>query len=93
MVKTIELILGLPTMSLFDLIANDMRNSFQAMPVLTPYTSETPKQSIYEVNPKLNALSGQALKAAKESLRMNFRDPDSAPTAKVNRMIWASVRG
>ena len=28
MLKSIELILGLPTMSLFDLIANDMRNSF-----------------------------------------------------------------
>ena len=36
MVKTIELILGLPTMSLFDLIANDMRNSFQATPEFTP---------------------------------------------------------
>ena len=30
MVKTIELMLGLPTMSLFDLIAEDMRASFQA---------------------------------------------------------------
>ena len=93
MVKTIELILGLPTMSLFDLIANDMRNSFQATPVFTPYTAEIPTQSIYEVNPKLSALQGKARKAAQESMRMNFRDPDSAPTAKVNRMIWASIRG
>jgi len=93
MVKTIELILGLPTMSLFDLIANDMRNSFQKEPVFTPYTVEVPQQSIYEANPKLNALKGQARKAALEAMSMNFRDPDSAPTAKVNRMIWASVRG
>src|SRR6185295_8722170 len=28
MLKTIELILGLPTMSIFDMIANDMRASF-----------------------------------------------------------------
>jgi len=40
MVKTIELILGLPTMSLFDLIANDMRNSFQPTPIFTPYTAD-----------------------------------------------------
>jgi YVTN family beta-propeller protein len=93
MVKTIEMILGLPTLSLFDLIANDLRNSFQATPDFTPYTSETPKQSIYEVNPRLSSLRGQARKAARESMSMNFRDPDSAPTAKVNRMIWASVRG
>ena len=26
-------------------------------------------------------------------MRMNFRDPDSAPTERVNRMIWASVEG
>jgi hypothetical protein len=91
--KTIELILGLPTMSLFDLIANDMRNAFQTTPVFTPYTAEIPQQSIYEANPSLTALKGQARKAAKEAIRMNFRDPDSAPTGKVNRMIWASVRG
>lgn len=93
MVKTIELILGLPAMSLFDLIAYDMRNSFQQTPDFTPYTAEIPEQSIYEVNPRLNALSAKARKAARESMRMNFRDPDAAPTAKVNRMIWASVRG
>jgi YVTN family beta-propeller protein len=93
MVKTIELILGLPTMSLFDLIANDMRNSFQKEPVFAPYTSEIPKQSIYQANPKLSALTGQARRAAREAMRMNFRDPDVAPTAKVNRMIWASVKG
>jgi YVTN family beta-propeller protein len=91
--KTIELILGLPTMSLFDLIANDMRNAFQTTPVFTPYTVEIPRQSIYEANPSLTALNGQARKAAKEAMRMNFRDPDSAPTGKVNRMVWASVRG
>ena len=93
MIKTIELILGLPTMSLFDLIANDMRNAFQSTPVLTPYTAEIPKQSIYEANPALRGLRGKARQAAEASLRMNFRDPDSAPTGKVNRMIWASVRG
>jgi YVTN family beta-propeller protein len=91
--KTIELILGLPTMSLFDLIANDLRNSFQTTPDLAPYAAETPKQSIYEANPKLSALRGPARKAAREAMHMNFREPDVAPTDKVNRMIWASVRG
>lgn len=91
--KTVELILGLPAMTLFDLIANDMRNSFQTTPDYTPYKAEAPRQSIYEANPKLNALNGPALKAARESMRMNFREPDVASTGKVNRMIWASVRG
>jgi YVTN family beta-propeller protein len=93
LIKTIELILGLPSMSLFDLIASDMRNSFQMTPDLTPYTAEVPKQSIYEANPKLNALRGPARKAAEESMRMNFAVPDAAPTEKLNRIIWASARG
>src|SRR5258708_37114743 len=38
--KTIELILGLPNLSLFDRIANDMRASFQNTPDLTPYAAE-----------------------------------------------------
>ncbi|MGO9012887.1 MAG: alkaline phosphatase family protein [Bryobacteraceae bacterium] len=92
-VKTIELILGLPTMSLFDLIANDMRNSFQMTPDLTPYTAEVPKQSIYEANPKLESLRGPARKAAEASMQMNFEVPDAAPTEEVNRIIWASARG
>lgn len=92
-IKTIEMILGLPSMSLFDLIANDLRNSFQATPDYTPYTAQVPRQSIYEANPPLKALRGRALRASRETLRMNFEEPDAAPTGKVNRMIWASVRG
>lgn len=91
--KTIEQILGLPPMSLFDLIANDMRNSFQTKPDYAPYTSETPRQSIYEVNPEVKALRGAARRAAIASAKMNFLIPDAAPEEMVNRMIWASVRG
>jgi hypothetical protein len=58
MVKTIELILGLPPMSIFDLIANDMRQSFQATPHLTPYQSIEPAQSIYESNADVKAMQG-----------------------------------
>ena len=51
MVKTIELILGLPTMSLFDLIAHDMRNSFTEDPTLRRMYRGEPKQSLFERNP------------------------------------------
>jgi YVTN family beta-propeller protein len=93
MLKTIELILGLKNMSLFDLIANDMRNSFQIKPDLTPYTAQEPKYSIYEVTPPLNALSGQNRIDAEASLKMNFTIPDAAPTEKLNRILWRDTRG
>src|SRR6202012_2352410 len=70
MVKTIELILGVPPMSLFDLIANDMRASFQQTVDLTPYQAVEPAQSIYERNPEANALEGQAKADAIASSRM-----------------------
>src|SRR5205085_10750034 len=64
MLKTIELMLGLPALSLFDLIANDMRNSFQEEPDFAGLTATLPQQSLFEVNPPLKALRGQARKAA-----------------------------
>ena len=93
MLKSIELILGLPTMSLFDLIAHDMRNSFTTKPDLTPFTAEIPKQDLYETNPKLSALKGPARKAAIDSAKMNFNVPDAAPTEKLNRIVWGQIKG
>ena len=92
-----ELILGLPTMSLFDLIANDMRASFRNEPDLTPYAAVRPKQNLYEVNPSVQALraAGEkaAVAAAKDSLKMRWEVPDAAPTERVNRILWGMLRG
>jgi hypothetical protein len=93
MVKTIELILGLPTMSLFDLIANDMRLSFTDTPDLTPYDAVEPKQSLLDRNPPLKALRGPARRAAVASAKMRFGVPDAAPTERLNRINWGLVRG
>ncbi len=93
MLKTIELILGLPTLSLFDLIANDMRASFTNEPDFTPYTAIQPKQSLFELNPPLNSLRGQLRQDALDSMRMRFDTPDAAPTEKLNRIVWRQVKG
>lgn len=92
-VKTIELILGLPTMSLFDLIATDMRAAFQDEPDFTPYSVVEPKQSLFDMNPSLNALKGRARQAAIESARMNWDLPDAAPVEKLNRIVWGQIKG
>jgi hypothetical protein len=93
MVKTIEMILGLPPMSIFDLIANDMRSSFQATPDLTPYKTVEPKQSIYERNPLLSALSGRAKADALASAAMNWQEPDDVPTEQLNAILWRNATG
>ena len=93
MIKTIEMILGLPPMSLFDLIANDMRNSFQAQPDFTPYVAIEPQQSIYELNPPLSALQGPAREGAIASMHMNFLEPDDVPTQVLNAILWHDAKG
>jgi hypothetical protein len=93
MVKTIELILGLPTMSLFDLIAEDMRASFQSQPDAAQYQAVEPKVNLFEVNPPAKALRGEARKGAIASSKMNFSIPDAAPSEKLNRILWHDARG
>ncbi len=93
MLKTIELMLGLPTLSLFDLIANDMRASFTDTPDLTPYEAAQPRQSLFELNPGLSTLRGQARKDALASQRMRFDVPDAAPTELLNAIVWRNVKG
>lgn len=93
MLKSIELILGLPTMSIFDLIANDMRNSFTDEADLTPYTAVQAKQDLFELNPAASALSGPARRAALASARMKWSVPDAAPTERLNRILWGAIKG
>ena len=93
MLKTIELILGLPTMSLFDLIAADMRGSFTDKPDFTPFTAEQPKHDLFEVNPPLKSLHRAARRDAEASMKMEFDLPDRAPAGKLNRILWADAKG
>lgn len=100
MVKTVELMLGLPALSMFDLVATDMRASFLApgeAPDFTPYTAVEPEQSLYEVNVKVGAITGPHAKerraAAVASSRMNFSEPDAAPADRLNVILWHDARG
>ncbi len=100
MVKTIELMLGLPALSIFDLVATDMRASFigpDESPNLASYTAVIPTQSLYEINQQLGSITGpraaERRRAAIASSRMNFREPDAAPTERLNRILWHDARG
>jgi YVTN family beta-propeller protein len=93
MVKTIELILGLPSMSLFDLIAEDMRAAFTPESTPTPYTAILPQISLFDENPAKQALRGEPRQAAIQSAKMHFEIPDAAPTERLNRILWHAVMG
>ncbi len=93
MLKTMELMLGLPTMSLFDLIANDMRASFTSEPDLRPFDAEKATHDLFEINPPVSALAGKPRQAAIDSARMNWSTPDAVPTERLNRILWGQIKG
>jgi hypothetical protein len=93
MVKTIELILGLPPMNQLDLSATAMRQCFQAEPDLKPYTAVPSKVALDEMNPPVKKLKGQALHWARKSLDLDFSEADRADEDTLNRILWHSVRG
>jgi hypothetical protein len=92
-VKTIELMLGLPPMNQLDLSATPMRRCFQARPDLTSYTHVPNRVPLDEMNKPLARLTGPARRWAEKSLAMNLDNGDAADEDTLNRIIWFSVRG
>ena len=86
MVRTIELILGLPPLTQYDAGATPMFNCFG--------TSAQP--SVYEPlmpSVDLNTKNTAKSPGAKESAKMDFRDYDRAPEDALNRILWAAAKG
>ncbi len=86
MLRTIELLLGLPPMTQYDAAAMPMYNSFRTTPDLTAYTAINPRIDVNERN-------SQHAWGAKESMEMNLDEIDQAPMFALNEIIWKSVRG
>jgi YVTN family beta-propeller protein len=86
MLRTMELILGLPPMSQYDAAATPMYRAFQATPVLVPFTHLEPRVPIDEKN-------DQWAWGAEASGRMDMTEADLAPDRELNEIIWRSVRG
>jgi len=86
MLRTIELILGLPPMSQYDAAATPMYGAFVGRPDPTPYTARPARVPLDETNDP--EAYGSAASAA-----MNFDEPDRAPELELNEIVWKSVRG
>jgi hypothetical protein len=85
MVRTIELILGLPPLTQYDAGATPMFNAFLKAPTSSAFAALTPKVDLNARNTPQSAYS-------KESSRMNFSAYDLAPEDELNRILWAVAR-
>jgi len=91
--RTIELILDLPPMTQFDLVAEPMTDCFTDKPDLTPYTARPNIIPLDQMNPKLSTLKGKQLYWARKSMAMPLDEADEAEDDVLNRIIWYAVRG
>ena len=86
MLRTIELILGLKPMSMFDATAQPMFASFQAEPDLKPYTAR-------QIDVDMEARNKATAWGAEASKKMNLAKEDAADDLQLNEVIWRSIRG
>jgi len=86
MLRTIELILGLPPMSQYDAAATPMYAAFQSRPVMTPYRKQDARVPLDETN-------APSAPGAQASMEMNLEEADRAPDLELNEIIWKAVRG
>jgi hypothetical protein len=89
MIHTMEALLGLAPMNLFDAHAPLMAPLFAGPGTQPPYQVDDKNLRsglIYQVNEKKAA-------GAKESSRMNFSRPDAIDARKLNTILWQDAKG
>jgi len=84
--RTIELILGLPPLGQFDAAAMPMYTLFDERPTVTTYDAVTPAQPLDQMN--VAGAFGQA-----ESMAMNWDEVDVQPWPELNRILWHNEKG
>lgn len=84
--RTMELILGVPPMTQYDAAATPMYAAFQMAPVQTAYTARPARIRLDEMN-RPNA------PGAAQSAAMNFSEADLTPEDGLNEILWQSVHG
>lgn len=89
LLRSIELILGLPPMSAFDAAATPMYTAFGNKPDTTPFVCRPAQQDLNAKNPPRGT-------GAAESVTLDLSEPDRLSVADedtLNRVLWKSVKG
>jgi YVTN family beta-propeller protein len=84
--RTMELILGLPPMSQYDAAAMPLYDCFTSKPDFTPYTTKPAQVDLEQRNIAVN-------ESSKRSELFNFAKEDAAPDIDLNEVVWKYVKG
>jgi YVTN family beta-propeller protein len=86
MIRTIELILGLPPLSQYDAAARPMFASFNDTADATPFVHVPAQIALDTVNP-------QTAYGAQRSAKMDFSEYDKVDDFEMNEILWRSIKG
>ncbi len=86
MLRTMELILGLPPMSQYDAAATPMWRSFTSTPDTKPFVSLPANINLKEKNTRNSA-------SARLSNSFDFRKEDTIPDLIFSEIVWKAVKG
>ena len=84
--RTIELILGMPPMTQYDAAATPMWRCFANIADKTPFNSLPSNINLNDVNPKKNRLAAMAK-------GLDFTAVDRVPDNIMNTMLWKAIKG
>jgi hypothetical protein len=84
--RTMELIVGVPPMSQFDAAATPMSAAFSSTPNLRPFNLLPPGVS-------LTAKNGPNAPLSRASAQIDFSTPDRIPMALMNKILWKAAKG
>jgi len=92
--RTIELILGLPPMNQMDATATPMFDCFTNVADLTPFDAVPNQVPLDQMNPEPKKISDRVLrKDAYVSARLPLDKPDQCPDDVLNRILWRAMKG
>jgi YVTN family beta-propeller protein len=92
--RTMELILGLPPMNQMDATAAPMAACFSEAADLTPYTAVPNKVPLDQLNPDVKAIHDPVQrKYAVASSKLPLEDADECPEDLLNRILWHAQKG
>jgi YVTN family beta-propeller protein len=94
LLRTMELMLGLPPMNQMDATATPMTACFTDTPDLTPFTALTNNVPLDQINPAPKKVSDALLrKHAYASAHLPLDEVDRCPEDLFNRILWHALKG
>jgi len=94
LVRTMELMLGLPPMNQLDATATPMVDCFTDTPDFTPFAAVPNQIPLDQMNPPLKSIKDPLQrKYARASIKLPLEEVDECPEDLFNRILWHAQKG